>query len=175
MNKQEIVDQLSVTYGDFIDLINELCLEKLNFRFKEKWSAKQQLEHIVLCVEPLVKVFGMPKTMLEQHFGKVDRPVLSYQEHLDVYLQKLKTGGKAPTQYIPQEGIVMQKETLVDTLRLLITELSQKVQGFEEIDLETLAIPHPLLGKITLKEMLYNAIYHVQYHKMQVLEHLELM
>lgn len=47
-----------------------------------------------------------------------------------------------------------------------------KVDIFEEEDLETLLIPHPMLGKITLKEMLYNAAYHVQHHQNQTIKNL---
>jgi hypothetical protein len=43
-----------------------------------------------------------------------------------------------------------------------------KAVKFSEKDLDTLILPHPLLGKVTLREMLYFTIYHVQHHVEQV-------
>jgi len=39
------------------------------------------------------------------------------------------------------------------------------LSGFSEEDLDKLILPHPLLGKLTLREMMYFTIYHVQHHQ----------
>jgi hypothetical protein len=39
--------------------------------------------------------------------------------------------------------------------------------------LDLLILPHPLLGKLTLREMLYFTLYHVEHHEKQVLENLK--
>ena len=173
MDKKEVINRLNKEYGDFTDYINGLSESDYKYRFEEKWSAKQQLEHIEMCVKPLVQVYGMPKPLIEQNFGKVDRPNKSYQELLDDYLKKLSEGGKAPNQYVPDDENITHKGQLVESLKSLIEKLNYRISEFEEAELESLMIPHPLLGKITLKEMLYNAIYHVQHHKNQAIENLE--
>lgn len=173
MNKVEIVKELDMQYGKFIDYLQGLNTDELEFRCQEKWSAREQLEHIVMCIKPVVQVFEMPKPLIKQNFGEEERKNRSYQELLDEYLQKLSVGGKAPIQYIPKKDNTNQKDQLVASLKSLVDKLTLKLDGFEEYELESLVIPHPLLGKITLKEMLYNVIYHVQHHKNQAIKNLD--
>ncbi len=173
MNKEEIVNQIQIKYDEFIGYLNELSQDDFDYSFEGKWSAGKQLEHIVICVKPLVLLYGMPKSLIEQSFGKIKRPNRSYQELLNDYLQKLNEGGKAPIQFVPKEESIVDKPLLLESLKSLIRDLSSKINEFEEEDLESLLIPHPLLGNITLKEMLYNAIYHVEHHQKQTIKNLE--
>lgn len=46
--------------------------------------------------------------------------------------------------------------------------LSVRVDSWTEQDLDTVLLPHPLLGKLTVREMLYFTIYHAQHHQMLV-------
>lgn len=175
MNKKEIINKITINYNEFIEYIKQLSQADYNLRYNGKWSAGEQLAHIVMCVKPLVHVYGLPKDILEQNFGKVDRQNKSYQAHVDDYLEKLNAGGKAPTQYIPVKEKEVQRDLLLESLKNKIETLNSKINQFEEAELESLAIPHPLLGKITLKEMLYNAIYHVHHHKIQAMNNIQMI
>lgn len=170
MNKKEIIILLDKEYGEFIEYIKGLSEGDYLFQPEEKWSAQQQLEHIVMCIKPLVHVFSLPQQIIYEQFGKTNRPNISYQELLSEYTEKLDAGGKAPLQYVPEIELKNRRHELLESLRLLINELKAKVDIFEEEGLETLLIPHPLLGNITLKEMLYNAIYHVEHHKNEAIK-----
>ena len=48
-----------------------------------------------------------------------------------------------------------------------------RADSFSEKQLDTFILPHPLLGKLTLREMLYFTIYHAEHHKKQTLKNLE--
>ena len=173
MKKEEIIKEINIQYSRFIDYLRGLNTDELEFRYQDKWSAREQLEHIVMCIKPIVQVFEMPKPFIKQNFGEEERKNRSYQELLDEYLQKLSAGGKAPIQYVSEKNSTNQKDQLVASLKSLVDKLTLKLGGFEEYELESLVIPHPLLGKITLKEMLYNVIYHVQHHKNQAIKNLD--
>ena len=173
MNKEEIVDQIQIKYDEFIEYLNELSQDDFDYSFEGKWSAGKQLEHIVICVEPLVQVYGLPKSFIEQNFGIIKRTNRSYQELKNEYLQKLNEGGKAPSQFVPEKESIVDKASLIESLKTMIGNLNSKINEFEEVELESLLIPHPLLRKITLKEMLYNAIYHVEHHQKQTIKNLE--
>ncbi|MCB9182399.1 MAG: DinB family protein [Flavobacteriales bacterium] len=43
--------------------------------------------------------------------------------------------------------------------------LCKRTSRWSESDLERYLLPHPLLGKLTLREMLYFTLYHVQHHQ----------
>ena len=83
------------------------------------------------------------------------------------YKEKLKEGGKAPERYVPPAVSPDQRGLLSETLIKLTNKLYSKINSFTEQELDSLRIPHPLLGKLTLREMLYNAIYHVEHHQEQ--------
>ncbi len=164
MNKPAIIDSLTKNYHAFIHYINGLTPEEYSFSANQKWTAGQQLEHIVLCVKPLVQVFSMEPLMIEQNFGRANRPGRAYEVVLTDYTEKLQEGGKAPERYVPEAISQDQRIILTETLANRIKELCSKIDNFTEEDLDGLCIPHPLLGSLTLREMLYNAIYHVEHH-----------
>ena len=165
MNKTEIKHSLEKRYLAFVDYIKELSNAEFTFAYESKWTAGQQLKHIVLCVNPLVQVFGMPNIMIEQSFGKTKTESRTYDKLLADYLEKLNKGGKAPSQYVPEIVSENEKSELLETLPKLIEQLNTEIDVFTENELDTLSIPHPLLGNISLREMLYNAIYHVEHHQ----------
>ncbi len=173
MNKQTIIGLLNEHYNSFVVYINGLTEEEYVFSNHGKWTAAQQLAHIVLCVKPLVQVFSMDKSAIAHTFGHTDKPGRSYEVLLDNYLVKLQEGGKAPERFVPAATPANQKEALCETLAKLVKELCSKIETFSESELDSLLIPHPLLGNITLREMLYNAIYHVGHHRAQTEENLE--
>ena len=175
MDKRAIIDLLHKNYSSFITYINDLSPEEYSFRYEEKWTAGQQLEHIVLCVKPLVQVFSMDKSAIEQNFGRSGKPGRTYEALSENYMEKLKEGGKAPVRYVPEAMSPNQKAMLNETLTKMIQNLCSKIETFTEEELDTLLIPHPLLGNLTLREMLYNAIYHVQHHYEQAIHNLKKM
>jgi hypothetical protein len=173
MDKQAITDLLTNKYSLFVNYINSLTAEEYNFSYQQKWTAGQQLGHIALCVKPLVQVYSMDKPIIEQSFGRTDREKHTYEGLLNIYLEKLKEGGKAPARFLPENVPFNERETLCEILTKMIKELNVKIETFNEEELDTLLIPHPLLEKLTLREMLYNAIYHVTHHQNQAIQHLE--
>lgn len=172
MDKQEITSLLSANYASFVNYIYDLTEEAYLYRYQEKWSAGQQLSHIVLCVKPLLMVFNMDAGEIGQRFGKTDKRNAEYDELMEIYLQKLSDGGKAPERFLPETISFEQKEALTGTLLEMILELNTKINSFDDEALDTLLIPHPLLGNLSLREMLYNAIYHVKHHHDQAVLHL---
>lgn len=172
MNKKEITEALSQNHQSFINYLNDLTINDFEWTREHKWSAGQQLEHIVICVKPLVKALGMDKKMLEQTFGVAAGAGKTYDELLALYVTKLNTGGKAPDRFVPQPVLSNQRETLTAGLVKLVMELNHTLERFTEQELDTLCLPHPLLGTISIREMLYNTIYHVEHHHHVAQQHL---
>ena len=50
----------------------------------------------------------------------------------------------------------------------MIAGLDRLLDSLSESDLDTLQAPHPLLGKLTLRELMYFTIYHAQHHQRNV-------
>ncbi len=165
MNKQQIMEALSESYNTFIEYIGTLSDENFLFRHRQKWTAGQQLNHLILCVTPLVKIFGMDNLSIEEKFGRLNRPSDSYEGLMNQYKEKTKEGGIAPPRFLPETIGIEQRDRLCEELTKLVQQLCLVINNFTEHDLDTLAIPHPVLGNLTLREMLFNTIYHVKHHE----------
>ncbi len=117
-------------------------------------------------MKPILQVFSMDKKVIEQTFGRTDRQSLSYEDLLNKYKAKFAAGGKAPDRFIPPVTTPSaQREILCETLLKIVGDLNLKIKTFSDQELDSLQIPHPLLGNLTLREMLYNTIYHVKHHQ----------
>ena len=164
MKKQEIIEFLLKKYDFFVSYINGLTDEDYLVSYQQKWTAGQQLAHLVQCVKPLVKVYGMDKPTLEQTFGFATKPSLTYEGLLEQYNEKLNQPYTLADRYAPEPVSLEQRQPLTENLTRLIQDLCTKVESFTEQELDTFCIPHPLLGSLTLREMLQNAIAHVEHH-----------
>lgn len=173
MNKQEIINKLLGNHKAFADYAAGLSAEDFTFSNNGKWTAGQQINHICRSVKPLAQGFLLPKFVIGIIFGKTDRDSISYDKLVAKYQGILANGGKAPSSFIPKTINAKQKETLRDNLLKLIESLTKKLGKFNEEDLDNYIVPHPLIGKLTLREMLYFTIYHVEHHHKAALRNLE--
>lgn len=166
MKKDEIIGELRKHYLDFTQFIRSIPEDKVSTPFNNKWSAAEQLDHIIKSVAPVKVAFSMPRFLLRIFFGKANRPSKNYEQLVVKYQSKLAAGGKAPSKYVPEK----KKNVLGEAAKLdaIVEALCKKVEGFSENELDLLLLPHPLIGKLTLREMLYFTLYHVQHHHLQV-------
>ena len=98
-------------------------------------------------------------------FGKANRSSKSYDELVEKYQQKLSEGYKATGNYIPPKIYASQKIFLENKLAHIINAIEDNLDNFSEEELDKYILPHPLLGKLTYREMMYFTIYHAQHHE----------
>jgi hypothetical protein len=164
MTQQELIDKLKENHTAFTDYINSLTIEEFMLSRNEKWTAGQQLDHIRISVKPVTQALAMPKMGLRAMFGKANRPSKSYDELVAKYKLKLQEGGVATSRFIPEEVSFDQKEELIKAVNDIVNKLCKQLFDYSEKDLDELILPHPLLGKLTLREMMYFTMYHVTHH-----------
>jgi hypothetical protein len=171
-SKQELISELRANHQEFAIYLSGLSDDEFNFCYLDKWSASQQLEHITLCVKPLVKVFSMDKAVIAQMFGRTDRVGRSTDELLAEYLARFAEGGKAPARFVPES--VPDNPRLIRCIDLtdLVDTMCAGIDTFSEDELDQLLVPHPLLDMLTLREMIYNAVYHVTHHQANAIANL---
>ena len=58
MNKTVLTKELTINHNLFLEYINSLTDKEFNGKLDQKWSAGQELEHIVKSVEPLSKILS---------------------------------------------------------------------------------------------------------------------
>lgn len=164
MEKQEIIIKLKENHKSLVDYILALPDEEFIQHLPEKWSAGQQLDHIFRSVKPVTMAFGLPVFVLRILFGKSNRPGRSFDELVKKYTSKLAAGGVASGRFIPKAVGVTDRLNLTKSLILNVGKLCFLMEKYTDHELDTFILPHPLLGKLTLREMLYFTIYHAEHH-----------
>ena len=168
MTKTEIQDRLTENHEAFIEYLDSLTEEAFLFSYADKWTAGQQLKHIYLSVKPLAQGLILPAFLLKPIFGRANRPSKSYDQLVEQYYTKLAAGGRASSPYVPEPVHFDQKEQLFKSLTRLVGKLNHRLGKYSEAQLDQLILPHPLLGKVTLREMLFFTICHVGHHQKSI-------
>ena len=166
MTSAEIQPLLTGNYGAFLSRIRSMPDLQAHMAAPGKWSPAQQAEHLVKSVRPVAMAFAAPKFMLTLIFGKSNRPSRSYDELVTKYKTKLEAGGIAPSSFVP--GVPRSPRKVYGRLERVVTKLSSRINRFSEAELDIMILPHPLLGKLTLREMLYFTAYHADHHRRSI-------
>ena len=170
MNKQAISDTLKEKHDIFINYLSGLSEEIFIKQHSGKWSPGQQLEHIYLSVKPVRQALSLPKFLLKFLWRKANRKSRNYDDLVARYLEKLSIGGKAPKRFIPADVKSERKQRLLELLSAEVRNLIRQIDNYTESELDKFVIPHPLLGKLTFREMLYFTVYHVEHHQLSITE-----
>jgi hypothetical protein len=165
MTKPQIIQLLKQNHNAFINYIQTLTVEEFLYAPADKWTAAQQLDHIHKSVKPLTQAMGYPKFVPRLLFGKANRPSKTYDALINRYNEKLLLGGRASGRFVPAAIAASQKDELIKLILDSVNKLCKRIEKFSETELDNLILPHPLLGKITIREMLYFTAYHVEQHE----------
>ncbi|HRF39931.1 MAG TPA: hypothetical protein PK198_14170 [Saprospiraceae bacterium] len=102
MDIKTIQNQLTEKHQLFSDFVGSLSSDEFSFRKSDKWTAGEQLEHILLSVRPLRQALSLPKFMLKLIWGQSNRAGRDYEGLVNKYLSKLESGGRATGRFIPK-------------------------------------------------------------------------
>jgi len=163
-NKQELSSALEEKVNAFNNYVASLNKEQFEANPGDKWSAGQNLDHLIRSIRPLQLAYSLPKFILRIAFGKANRPSRSYEEIVQKYVSKLATGGRASGPFIPPVILFEQKDSLIKKYTRHKKKLTGKIGNHSEEDLDKYILPHPLLGKVTLREMIFFTIHHNEHH-----------
>jgi hypothetical protein len=175
MKKEEIIQKLNqevlMASAYFNSLPAAVFVER---SIPGKWSSAENVQHLVLSVRPLLLAFSLPKFMLRLMFGKPNRPGRTFEQVVEKYKAKLEAGGRAGKTFTPQEfKHDMPQKPLLEKFNKAYNDFARKILTLQEAQLDQYLLPHPLLGKLTLREMLYFTVYHVSHHHQLVRDRLK--
>jgi len=170
MTKQELIADFIGNHQVAIRYIDALDADRFHYRYQNKWTAGQQLEHILRTIVPFSGAL-VSKQFVEETFGKIDRATWDGATVLENYK---KTSLQAPDRFLPKEQVLFeQKDALIADLHKQLTTIGDLLGNYTEEELDTLTLPHPLLGKLTIREMFYLMAYHPLHHQKQLEQLLE--
>jgi hypothetical protein len=134
-------------------------------RSGDVWSPSDNVDHLIKAVKPITKALKLPKITLQAMFGKPEKPSMSYEELCKVYRDEIARGAQASGRYLPNqesptEDAESRKQTLLDQWSRANVELLSVLEKWDIEDMDRYLLPHPLIGKLTVREMIYFTIYH---------------
>jgi hypothetical protein len=171
MTKRELLKAFVDNHKEVSDYINSLTEEQFVYGHNGKWTAGQQFSHVYLTLTPFPKALASRAFIIRQ-FGRIDRPNWDYEEVVRKYL---KTSLKAPQQFLPERVDPEQRAIITTDLQKISLTIEQLLDEFTDEELDTLVLPHPLLGNMTIRELFYLMTYHATHHLRQTEDNLKNM
>lgn len=162
----EIKNRLEEANETFRQYCHSLGDEQFFHQPVDKWSAAQQVKHLTTSTRMAKLALTLPVFMVKIIGGKANRPSRSYDELVAKYKSKLEQGGKASGRYIPKAiPASFGKEKMLNRfVKEMEAFASALTRNRTEEQLDKYVAPHPLLGKITLRELCYFTIHHTYHH-----------
>jgi hypothetical protein len=167
MNVLEINHLLKANYLELSGLFKNRKPEFYEYSPEPgKWTAGQHIVHLVQSTKPLLKAVSFPAFILKWKFGKSNRSVRDYHIIVESYLEKLESASDIVSPFSKNMSEIKsyQIDEWLHQLYELNTKLSAKSLRFSESELDTIILPHPLMGKMILREILMWNAYHTAHH-----------
>jgi hypothetical protein len=136
-------------------------------RIDGHWSPAENVRHLIKSIRPVTKALGVPRLVLWFKFGKPRRNSTPWPEIQARYQGLLDAGGNAG-RFAPSER--EEPDLAVGRARILAQfvqvnrDLRAAIATWPDRSLDRYQLPHPLLGTLTMREMLIFTAYHQTHH-----------
>lgn len=173
MDKESIANLIDEKYLYLIQWLENQDDKKWELGPKGKWTTGQQALHLLQSIKPLNNALSMPNFLLRYKFGRANREVRDYDTLIIRYNERLKTIPKGAT-FGPSRNMqipkLKDKQYILNRLQVESKKLQYKTRKMSDKNLDTLILPHPLMGKMIVREILMWTPYHVEYHTNQLIK-----
>jgi len=163
-NKISLPNILNETVEDFNALVSGLDELAFESNVNGKWSAGQDLVHLIKLLKILNIGYSIPKPFLRLLYGKNKNEARSYEQLQMMYKKALAGGAKSPAIYIPRPVLFKDKEKLIKKHQTLNQKFINKINKHSDYQLDDYCLPHPIIGKISLRELVYFTSFHTKHH-----------
>ena len=173
--RQLLVDGLDQTHRAIHERFADLSTDELFAPQGEHWSPAEHLDHLCRSVKAVTYAFRMPKLAILLRFGPSFGASRSFEQVVEVYRQALANGGRASGRYMPADRPSADAQD--ERRRQLLERWERRGRGLQsavftwgDLWLDRCRVPHPLLGKMTCREILLFTLYHNVHHADRVEE-----
>ena len=131
-----------------------------------RWSPAQQVRHLTRATWPLARALAMPRIALALRFGLALRRRSTYPSIVARYEKLLEERPQAG-RFAPDADDSPDEERRAEIMarfRDAVSRLAAASGGWSEGTLDRIRLPHPLLGKLTMREMLWFTVFHTAHH-----------
>jgi uncharacterized protein YggL (DUF469 family) len=166
MDKESIADLLEEKNRALLDWLEHQDTEKWEVGPEDKWTTGQHALHLLQSIKPLNDALSMPKFLLRYKFGKANREVRDYESVVQRYQERLieaqgKTFKGSQNMKVPT---LKDKKYILCRLQVENKKLQYKTKKISNKNLDTIILPHPLMGKMPIREIIMWTAHHIEHH-----------
>lgn len=162
--KDDIKNALSAIFEElntYIKTVDDATFKK---SVNGKWSIAQNIDHLTISDNITALSLNIPKMALKQLYKTNNRVSWNYNEVVWKYQRTLSQGAKASLPFQPKISLVPVRFLVERFWKGSCDTLLKAIDNWSEEELDTYLIPHPLIGKMTLRELLFFTVYHIGHH-----------
>lgn len=166
MEKIDIIEALESQHQKLFDWLENHPNEKWILGPENKWTTGQHILHLVNSGKMLNKALSYPKFLLRRKFGTSNRDSRSYSEVAKRYEERLSENqekAKTFNQHLKTPSLKERKH-VISALQIQNKKLQYKTKKLKDKHLDTLLLPHPLMGRMTLREIIMWSAHHTEHH-----------
>lgn len=167
--REDLVQAISEVEHDVAIFFESLSPDEWECRVGSAWTPAEHLDHLNIAVSAVARGFAMSRLLLRLRFGRARRASRRYEVLRADYQARLATGVGATGPFVPPRNHSVENDSIRQQ-RLLMRwhrvneRLRNALSQWSESDLDRLQLPHPILGKLTAREMVFFTIYHGGHH-----------
>ncbi len=163
MKIPQLKQNLATSFQETIEWLQAQEAEKFEQGPKGKWNTSQHLDHLMDATKTINMALRVPKFMIRFQFGKPNRASRDYDTIVARYREKLKN---IPPSVVPRgkKHPLHKKSALLTKFEEQGKKVNIAINKWTEADLDNYLLPHPLLGKMTIRELLLWMTYHNYHH-----------
>ncbi len=129
----------------------------------EKWSIEEQFDHLIRSNIPVCKALFLPEGQLAA-MGQPEQPSRDFDSLYTIYSDRLATGAKATGRFIPKAEELKASAQALREWQQIGGDFQLALAKWEEDRMDRYVLPHPVLGNLTIREMLFFTIFHNEHH-----------
>ena len=165
-----LLESLSSEERDVAEFFRSLSPDEFVLRVGDAWTPAEHLQHLNIAVSAVARGLSISPWLLRIRFGRARRPSRSFVELRDDYRDRLARGGRASGPFVPPQEdsspgqITSRQDQLLARWQRVNSRLRASLERWSDRNLDRIRLPHPILGKITAREMVFFTIYHGHHH-----------
>ena len=166
MTKLEIIDDLKIKHQLLYELLHKHPDQNWIKGPKNKWNTGEHIIHLIQSEQAVNRALWLPKFFLKYKFGVNNRANRTYDEMVKKYHDKLVIHASIVANMSKKMPIttLTNKTSYITKLDKEKKKLIEKFRKWTEHDLDTYLLPHPLMGKMTIREVVMWTAHHTEQH-----------
>jgi hypothetical protein len=168
-SKSEIKAVFTSKWEEITSLVSRTDVTGFTYKSApEIWSIAEEFDHVIKSASAVSSAMKVSPFILKWKFGKPNRPLRTYDEVLHKYTTALASvDGRAvaPSPFTSEEGKAFEKENMLKHWESTLAKFDQRINKWSDKNLDKVLLPHPLLGKMMVRELLCFTHLHTEHHR----------